>query len=79
MRNMADRKMIVYLTDEPEKVLVKKFVSLKEGAEHYSLGRNTFCALVKEAGVGYKIGSRVLVNTEELEAYMQRYKIQEDE
>lgn len=76
---MADRKMIVYLTDEPEKVLVKKFVSLKEGAELYSLGRNTFCALVKEAGASYKIGSRVLVNTEELEAYMQRYKIQEDE
>ena len=76
---MADRKMIVYLTDEPEKVLVKKFVSLKEGAELYSLGRNTFCTLGKEAGAGYKIGSRGLVNTEELEAYIQRYKIQEDE
>lgn len=36
---MADRKMIVYLTAEPEKVMIKKFVSLKEGAELYSLGR----------------------------------------
>jgi len=76
---MGERKMIVYLTDEPEKVLVKKYVSLKEGAELYSLGRNTFYNLMKESNSGYKVGSRVLVNTEELDAYLQRYKMQEDE
>lgn len=66
---MADRKMIVYLTAEPEKVMIKKFVSLKEGAELYSLGRNTFCNLAKEVNASYKIGSRVLVNIEEVVSF----------
>lgn len=76
---MADRKMIVYMTAEPEKVMIKKYVSLQEGAELFSLGRNSFCNLVKQADAGYKVGGRVLVNIEELDAYMHNYKVVDDE
>ncbi len=72
---MGERKMIVYMTAEPEKIIAKKYVSIKEGAELFSFGRNTFANLVKEANAGYKVGNRVLINVEELDAYLQKYKV----
>ena len=40
----------------------KKYVSLDEGAALYSIGKNTFRQMAKDAKATYKINRRVLVN-----------------
>ena len=49
----------------------KKFVSYKEGAELYSLGLHTFQQIARDANAIYKVKSRVLVNTEIVDEYME--------
>lgn len=51
----------------------KKFVSLSEGAELYSLGLHSFRDLAEEAGAVYKVRRRVLVNTEIMDEYMEMF------
>lgn len=51
----------------------KKFVSLDEGAELYSLGLHSFRDLAEEAGAIYKIRRRVLVNTEIIDEHMELF------
>ena len=43
------------------KVINKKFLSQKEGAELYSMGIETFRTLANEANAVYKIGKKVLI------------------
>lgn len=38
------------------KIVAKKFVSQREGAELYSMGLNTFRNLANDAGAVYKVG-----------------------
>lgn len=52
----------------------KKYVSYREGAEMYSLGLNTFQKLAHEADACFKIGKRVIVNCELVEAYIKKCK-----
>lgn len=66
---------IIFMTEAPEKVLVKKFVSLNEGKELYSMGGEMFRRLAEEAGAVYKIGKRVIVNTEEFERNLEQYRL----
>lgn len=66
---------IIFMTEAPEKVLVKKFVSLNEGKELYSMGGEMFNRLAEEAGAVYKIGKRVIVNTEEFERNLEQYRL----
>lgn len=73
MKTMANT--IIFMTEAPEKVLVKKFVSLNEGKELYSMGGEMFCRLAEEAGAVYKIGKRVIVNTEEFEHNLEQYRL----
>lgn len=40
------------------KIVAKKFVSQKEGAELYSMGVNTFRNLANDAGAVYKVGKQ---------------------
>ncbi len=53
----------------------KKFIRLKEGAALYSVGINTFQSLAKEANAIYKVGKMVLVNTEILDEYLEKFKV----
>lgn len=57
------------------KIVAKKFVSQKEGAELYSMGLHTFRALADEAGAVYKVNKLVLVNTEVFEAYLETFRV----
>ena len=66
---------ITFMTEAPEKVLVKKFVSLNEGKELYSMDGEMFRRLAEEAGAVYKIGKRVIVNTEEFEHNLEQYRL----
>ena len=51
----------------------KKFVSLDEGADLYSIGKNSFRKLAHDAGAIYKVNRRVLVNTEIFDEYMEMF------
>jgi hypothetical protein len=51
----------------------KKFVSYKEGAELYSLGLHTFQQIAKDAKAIYRVKSRVLINTEIVDEYMEMF------
>ena len=42
------------------KIVAKKFVSQKEGAELYSMGLHTFRTLADDAGAVYKVGNRII-------------------
>lgn len=51
----------------------RKLVSYKEGAELYSLGLHTFQQIAKDANAIYKVKSRVLINTEIVDEYMEMF------
>ncbi|MBQ8815539.1 MAG: transcriptional regulator [Lachnospiraceae bacterium] len=55
----------------------KKFIRYKDGTEIYSIGLSKFQEIAKEAGAVYKINQMVLVNTEILDRYLERFKISE--
>ena len=57
---------------EKQKSANKKFVRYKDGAELYSLGIQNFMKIAKEAGAVRKIRGTVLVNTEKLDAYIDK-------
>ncbi len=57
------------------KIVAKKFVSQKEGAELYSMGLNTFRNLANDAGAVYKVGKLVLINTEVFEQYLETFRV----
>lgn len=52
----------------------KKYVRYKEGAERYSMGIQSFMKIAKEAKAVRKIRNMVLVNTEELDKYLECFK-----
>ena len=56
---------------------LKKFVSIEEGALLYSVGKNTFREMAKDANALYRIKRRVLVNIEKMDDYMELFS--EDE
>lgn len=48
----------------------KRFVTYKEAAELYSMGLTRIQEHTKMAGATYKMGNKVLVNTDIFEAYL---------
>lgn len=57
----------------------EKFVRYSEGAKMYCMGLTKFQQLAKDAKACYKIGQMVLVNTEILDEYLERFRIVEDD
>lgn len=53
----------------------KKFIRYKEGSEIYSMGITKFQEIAKKAGAVYKINQMVLVNTEMLDSYLEKFKV----
>ena len=53
----------------------KRFVTYKEAAALYSMGMNRIQEHAKLAGATYKIGNKVLVNTDIFEAYLEQFRI----
>lgn len=62
----------------PKKRDMQKFVRYSDGAKMYSMGKSKFQELAKEAKACYKVGHLVLVNTEVLEAYLEKFHIEDD-
>ena len=53
----------------------KRFVTYKEAEAHYSMGMNRNQEHAKLAGATYKLGNKVLVNTDIFEAYLEQFRI----
>ena len=53
----------------------KRFVTYKQAAELYSMGMNRIQEHAKAAGATYKMGNKVLVNTDIFETYLEQYRI----
>lgn len=55
-----------------------KFVRYKDGAKMYHMGKTKFQELAKEAKACYKYGNIVLVNTELIDACLEKYHVGDD-
>ena len=49
----------------------RKYVTVKEGAALYGLGVHGFDKMAKDAGAKRKIGTKVLINTQKLDDYIE--------
>ena len=58
---------------------MKKFVRYSDGANMYSMGMTKFQGLAKSAKACYKLGQLVLVNTEILDEYLERFRITDED
>lgn len=58
-----------------KKVQRKDFVRYSEGAEKYSMSKNSFMKLAQEAHAVYKINSMSLVNTKIFEDYLESFRV----
>ena len=56
----------------------KRFVTYKEAADLYSIGLTKVQEYAKIAGATYKMGNKVLVNTDIFEAYLEQFRIPGD-
>lgn len=53
----------------------RRFVTYKEAAKLYSMGLTRLQEHAKMSGATYKLGNKVLVNTEIFEAYLEQFRI----
>ena len=53
----------------------KRFVTYKEASELYSMGLTRIQEHAKIAGATYKLGNKVLINTDIFEAYLEQFRI----
>jgi hypothetical protein len=56
----------------------QKFVRYKEGSQLYSMGMSKFQEIAKKAGAVYKVNQMVLVNTDILDAYLEGFRLREE-
>lgn len=53
----------------------KRFVTYKEASELYSMGLTRVQEHARSVGATYKMGNKVLVNTDIFEAYLEQFRI----
>lgn len=58
-----------------KKVQRKDFVRYAEGAERYSMSKNSFMKLAHDAHAVYKINRMSLVNTKIFEEYLESFRV----
>lgn len=62
--------------DELEKLVkdgTKKYVRYEEGAKLYSMGRNSFMELAKDAKAVFRYKGAALVNIQKVDMYIEEY------
>ena len=52
----------------------KKFVRLEEGAEYYSVGKNTYSTWAQDAGAVYRINRITLYNLEKMDEFLESFE-----
>ncbi|MFQ9509642.1 MAG: DUF6462 family protein [Lachnospiraceae bacterium] len=70
------RKRFNYKEAEENK---KKFVRYKDGCKVYGMGISKFQEIAKKADAIYKVNQMVLVNTEILDSYLERFRVSSKE
>ncbi len=58
-----------------EKAKRKDFIRYDEGAERYSMSKNSFMKLAQEAHAVYKINRITLVNVQIFEEYLESFRV----
>lgn len=53
----------------------KRFITYKEASDLYSMGLTRIQEHARTAGATYKLGNKVLVNTDIFDAYLEQYRI----
>ena len=53
----------------------RRFVTYREAAELYGMGLTRLQEHAKMSGATYKLGNKVLVNTDIFEAYLEQFRI----
>lgn len=53
----------------------RKFVTYREAASIYSIGLTRLQEHAKAAGATYKLGNKVLVNTEIFDLYLEQFRV----
>ena len=53
----------------------KRFVTYREAAELYSMSLTRIQEHAKIAGATYKMGNKVLINTDIFEAYLEQFRV----
>ena len=57
------------------KVMNKKFITIKEGVDLYSMGHENLRNLAEEAGAIYRINRKVLINVAAFEEYLETFRV----
>ena len=57
------------------KVMNKKFISIREGMELYSMGADAIRDLAEKSGALYKVQRRVLINAAVFEEYLESFRV----
>ena len=57
----------------------KRFVRYPEGAEMYSMSLSKFQQIAKDAKACYKVNQLVLVNLDILDAYLETFRIMDED
>ena len=81
VRDNIDRSLILQLDllSAARKTNNKRFVRYSEGAEMYSMGKTKFQELAKDAKACYKVNQLVLVNLDILDAYLETFRITDED
>jgi hypothetical protein len=54
--------------------VMKKYVNVTEGAIIYGISKSRIMVLAAEAGAVYKVGNSAMINTEQFEAYLEKFR-----
>ncbi len=57
------------------KVMNKKFVTIKEGVDLYSMGHESLRNMAEDAGALYRINRKVLINVAAFEEYLETFRV----
>lgn len=63
-----------YKTYSDTKEVMKKYVNAAEGEAVYGISRSHIMEIAREARAVYKVGRSALINTEQFEDYLERFR-----
>ena len=67
------------MDSKTKKTINKRFVRYPEGAEMYSMSLSKFQQIAKDAKACYKVNQLVLVNLDILDAYLETFRIVDED
>ena len=75
MKENSVKSDVIDRTEYEKKLRSKVYVRCDDGAKLYSMSKNSFIKLARDAGAIYKINKMVLVNTKYLDEYLETFRL----